>query len=492
MSIWNKNQRWIDKKVKRMRPSEATMFKTTFSAAINLVSEIDKIPKETMDDSDRIFDQINPTSLFSSYIDQLRLAISEPNRFIKGLHFFFSDMATEISKNRLQEQFFQALYTYVEKCSQEDNMLLRVLSKIIFYQLYYLNPNQDKTDRTVCGITSYGEIMTVKNPYPGFDSTVQELNQSSDSAVVNICRSHGIPVSSKEEYDILYQMLLLYKQQVQNLSVFIDEYTYDILPDFKTLKHVKIDTPLFDITFHDYFRENHSEIVNRIRSKRRKTLPLNGIMIYFRSDDKDFPVQRILMKEVFHSDSLTLLYKAETLIGDLPGCYDISSNALYDLLTPYWEKCDGYHVITDMITYLYACIVLDRGNGLFENKNRYMRFVKERDDNDKPLTLFPYEIIIQSLGDEKENTYKRDERISSSQMREDTVIPYMTRKTRIPGYIRPLPKGQKRSQNASDLAERLGIELQPNETYVRTHQKKVRYLKHDTPWNEQKMRYQVI
>ena len=44
--ILNKNQRWIDKKVKRMRPSEATMFEATVRVAINFVLDIDEIPKE--------------------------------------------------------------------------------------------------------------------------------------------------------------------------------------------------------------------------------------------------------------------------------------------------------------------------------------------------------------------------------------------------------------------------------------------------------------
>ena len=44
---------------------------------------------------------------------------------------------------------------------------------------------------------------------------------------------------------------------------------------------------------------------------------------------------------------------------------------------------------------------------------------------------------------------------------------YETAETSIQGYIRKLPAGQKASQEAKELAESLGYDLEPNETYVR-------------------------
>ena len=486
--ILNKNQRWIDKKVKRMRPSEATMFEATVRVAINFVLDIDEIPKEakeTMDDLDRIFEQINPTSLFSSYIDQARLAITEPSKFIRGLYSFYDNKATEIKNDRSQEQLFYLLYTCRTKLSETGNTICGILTAMISYQLDFLNPNPNRTDLAVCGLTTYGELMTVNIPYPGFKSAVMEIemNHCSDTAVINICKSHGMPVNSNEEYDILFNMLDLYSKHVHFLSPFLDEYTYDILPNFKTLKPRETDTPLFNIIFHRNFCDNILEIATQIQNKRRKTLPLNGVMIYFRSCDKNFPVQRILMKEVFHSDKPTVLYKAETLIGDLSGYYDISSSVICNILAiTRWANYDAQNTIPYMITYLYACIVLDKENGLFENIYRYMGFVKESDDNGKPLTLFPYEIKIQSLGNKKEDVYHPECKNASS--KGISVKSYPTRIIKVPAYVRSVPKGDSTSQIAKDLAQKVGIELKEGETYVRPHEKTVHTLKQDFPWRE--------
>lgn len=480
--MWSKNQKWIDKKAKSMLPYKAVMLKATVAVAINFLLEIKEFPKEAIDNLDHIFSELRPISFSSLYIDQLKLAITEPNKFIKDLYSFYVSTATEITKTQSQEQFFHFLYTYQEKCSQENNIILEVFITIILYQLYYLIPNQNKIDYIVCGLTTYGKIMTVKVPYPGFHSAKLELEQCSNSAVVNVCKSHGIPVNSREEYNILYNMLDLYTQQVQQLTPFIDEYTYDILPDFKALKHREIDTPLFDIIFHDYFRKNFSEIVKQIRSKRRKTLPLNGVMIYFRSDDKDFPVQRVLMKEVFHSYKLTMLYKAETLIGDLPGYFDISSNVFYDILIKQWGKYDTCQSIFNMVIYLYACIVLDKENRLYENRNYYMTFVKERGDNNEVSDAFPYEVTIQSLGDEKEDIYQL--KCKDIPPKDTSAKQYPIRITKVPGYIRRLPEGQSPSQTAKESAQKLGLELKDGETYVRQHEKSVRTTKQNSPWRQ--------
>lgn len=481
--IWNKNQQWIDKTAKRMRPSKATMFKDTVGAAINLVLEIDELPKETIDNWDHIFNQISPISSLSLYIDQLRLAITEPREFIKSVYFFYVDRATEINKTRSQEQFFHLLYTYRIEYCEVENPISNIFGNFLLRQLYYLNPNQNGADRIVCGITTYGEIMTVKNPYPGFGTAVVELNQCSDSAIVNVCKSHGLPINSNDEYNVLYDRLDLYLKHAMILAPFIDEYTYDILPDFKTLKLWEKDTPLFGIMLPMDFYENSGEIISRIQNRRRKTLPLNGVTISFRSDDKDFPVQRILMKEVFRSDKPTVLYKAETLIGDLSGYYDISSSIFCNILTmTNWAKYEAYNAIQNMIIYLYACIVLDKENGLFENKYRRMSFVKDRGNDNKPLTLFPYEIKIQSLGGKKEDIYQL--KCKDALPKDISVKPYITRITKVPGYTRSVPKGDSTSQIAKDLAQKVGIELKEGETYVRPHEKTVHTLKQDFPWKE--------
>ena len=57
---------------------------------------------------------------------------------------------------------------------------------------------------------------------------------------------------------------------------------------------------------------------------------------------------------------------------------------------------------------------------------------------------------------------------------------YETAETSIQGYIRKLPAGQKASQEAKELAESLGYDLEPNETYVRPFIRQVFRLKERT------------
>ena len=61
---------------------------------------------------------------------------------------------------------------------------------------------------------------------------------------------------------------------------------------------------------------------------------------------------------------------------------------------------------------------------------------------------------------------------------------YITRMTKVPGYMRRLPDGQVPSQSSKESAQKLGIELKEGETYVRPHEKTVHTLKQDFPWRE--------
>jgi hypothetical protein len=153
-----------------------------------------------------------------------------------------------------------------------------------------------------------------------------------------------------------------------------------------------------------------------------------------------------------------MLYRLSTANGDLCGVYETKDCFCYSIFQTSIEHEYLAAGIESLTLFCYATQVLG-GEYNLEKINRYIS-VQGCDR----LTASCY-----GQGGRLRNVY-------------DGVQPkregdYVAGEASIQGYIRKLPTGQKASQEARELAESLGYDLESNETYVRPFIRQVFRLK---------------
>ena len=156
-----------------------------------------------------------------------------------------------------------------------------------------------------------------------------------------------------------------------------------------------------------------------------------------------------------------MLYRLTSVNGDICGVYETRDGFFYGIFKA--SEAHGYleERMESMILYLYATQVLG-GEYQLSDINRYVMI----EGCDK-LSATGY-----GQGGKLRNVYDGAPYARNGD--------YETTEASIQGYIRKLPAGQKASDEARSLAESLGYDLEPNETYVRPFIRQVFRLKERT------------
>ena len=191
---------------------------------------------------------------------------------------------------------------------------------------------------------------------------------------------------------------------------------------------------------------------------RKRTLPTNGVRITFKGAEI---FSEILLKEILYDNSIYMLYRLNSVNGDICGVYETRDSFFYGIFIA--SEAHGYleERMESMILYLYATQVLG-GSYLLSDINRYLMI-----EGCEHITAEGF-----GLGGKLRNVYDGVQRPRNGD--------YETAEASIQGYIRKLPAGQKASEEARTLAESLGYDLEPNETYVRPFIRQVFRLKERT------------
>ena len=480
ISVDTKYVKRIEKRAKTMIPAKAFLFKEACLIAISIMNMYDGIQREVVIETiNNLQDQMRASSLLSKYFDELKLAVIDSDAFVMGLYSFYISMNMEFRENiLLQDEYFQILLRMALLETHENEIAELAIHSCLCLlegQYEYFNLNLKNSNLMTCGRTNYGEIMALKRPCRDVREVLYEKAFHPNTPIDVICRRHGIPTEPQDIFSILQDRFNAWCAEVSRLSMVLDEYSYDILPHREGNECQIWSVPNFDISF--YGKLSEAQISHEVRFERSKTFPLNGVVIRFNSPSEDFPVRRILMKEVSYPDRVFLLYKIETPTGEFSGFCDLKTYTFADAFLEFGSDERNRNNILNMIIYLYLCEVGKDAKTLQKTILHDMVFIKSRGEDGEPTELFPYQVHFQSLGNKKENVY---------QPGKNSSVPDKIRTSIVKGHPRKLPEGQRCSETAVNLAKSLGIKLKPNYTFVREHEKLVHYQDRLPPWENAK------
>ena len=437
----------------------------TLSTAVEILEWIQDMPFNKLSMSLYFYCQdVGMKEFTRAYEAQLELAGANPEKFAMGLHRFYNEMAHKIQKENQYDLFFEFYYRCVRlRIRNEDEKIDATVStayqNLLIQQLEYLRPNKFDFRTFVAGRKTTGEILVREDPFPTFDLPIYELRSAFEQGKkFENAEEHLYEMYRKAGYEIYNaddQMRIVAQDKIHTttcctLLPFINEYTFDILP--KTIYNANSDIIHKILTWVDL------DTIKADLKHRKRTLPTNGVRITFSGTEI---ISEILFKEILWDNSFYMLYRISTSNGDLSGVYETRDSFFYSI----FQTSVGHEYLTagveSLVLFCYATQVLG-GEYNLEKINRFIS-VQGCDR----LTATGY-----GQGGRLRNVY-------------DGVQPkregdYVAGETSIQGYIRKLPAGQKASQEAKELAESLGYDLESNETYVRPFIRQVFRLKERT------------
>ena len=437
----------------------------TLSTAVEILEWIQDMPFKKLSMSLYFYCQdVGMKEFTRAYETQLELAGANPEKFAMGLHSFYNEMAHKIQKENQYDLFFEFYYRCVRlRIRNEDEKIDATVStayqNLLIQQLEYLRPNKFDFRTFVAGRKTTGEILVREDPFPTFDLPIYELRSAFEQGKkFENAEEHLYEMYRKAGYEIYNaddQMRIVAQDKIHTttcctLLPFINEYTFDILP--KTIYNANSDIIHKILTWVDL------DTIKADLKHRKRTLPTNGVRITFSGTEI---ISEILFKEILWDNSICMLYRISTSNGDLSGVFETRDSFFYSI----FQTSVGHEYLTagveSLVLFCYATQVLG-GEYNLEKINRFIS-VQGCDR----LTATGY-----GQGGRLRNVY-------------DGVQPkregdYVAGETSIQGYIRKLPAGQKASQEAKELAESLGYDLESNETYVRPFIRQVFRLKERT------------
>ena len=406
-------------------------------------------------------DDIISKQLIKKFESQLILSKINPKKFKSGLLTFFKQTTKFIEDNKLHKKFFEFCY-FIYNSLNDKNInkhIINAYQDLLIEQYSHLGKPQE----FMCGISSENKPYYASELYPFLEYPLSEYQKKYGvdanprwNKIMSLTRKYGYDINSLDE-------LLLYLRDDQiignmfyQMSYFINETTDDIIPKPQYLPSEGI------AKIREYLiTEKYLELLQQ----RKYLLPYNGVVGKYTNTGN---IKEILFKERFIYDDLTpvLLFKikfdnnCETM-----GYYDSKLNSIYT----YWKESYGgkhfHKVLENFILENYWHLVCD-----VEIKTN--RAIALKKMNDKDNFLYSEQPGVEYV------VLKRDKIgkvITKTYNRED----YKAVWTDIHPFVRKLPMGSTASSEAKKLAREMGYVLQPGETFVRPHTKKV-FRKDDT------------
>lgn len=445
----------MDKRIAAKPAPVGILMERTFATAIWCLELLFDMPFQKLTAGAYFFcKEVSFRDIVRLYEAQLELAGAAPDKFVFGLHGFYNDIAAKIKKSNryreLAEFLGEAMRLREEKMGTIDQNIIDAYANLILQTLEYIRPQKLDLATCVVGIDTDGNRICAPQPFPFVDMPKQQLFKMAAEGRI------------RSDAEIYHRMVLLYKEQgltVRNvddllnlenstriqentytiLLPFINEYTFDILPEIQYDAGVP---PLLGL----HVSADTHELKTALK-KRKRTLPSNGVKIEL--DDPIGELQGVLLKEIFHGDAVHLLYRLRTVAGDLSGYYNTASGYFFSVTreTTITSICEE---TAALILHLYATQVL----------------------NDYPLengdAISQHGCTVSAtaygMGGKLKPVYCRDERTRVNLHRDES---YTHEDRAINGFIRRMPDGWVASEDAKRTAEELGYDLALNETYVR-------------------------
>ena len=454
--------RRITKKAKDKPLPVITLQSRTLSTAIQILEEIQNIPFEKLAMSLYFYCQdVGMKEFTRAYEAQIELAGANPEKFVSGLHRFYNEMAQKIQRQNLFDNFFEFYYRCVKLRLRHMNenvnsTVSTAYQNLLVQQMEYLRPDKFDFRTFVAGRKTTGEIMTREDPFPTFDMPAFELRcaveqgrkiSDPEKYLYDLYRKAGYDIHSEDDHLRIVAEDKIHTTTCCTLLPFINEYTFDVLP-------VQIYNADSNIIQRLLTMVDLDDLKTKLK-RRRRTLPTNGVRIVFAGAEI---FSEILFKEILYDNSIYMLYRLTTINGDLCGVYETRDGFFYGI----FQASENFEYLgarmEEMILFLYATQVLGDCYQLADI-NRHIDI----------QGCGNISAVAYGQGDKLRNVYDGAQHVRSGE--------YEPAEATIQGYIRKLPAGQKASQEARNLAESLGYELETNETYVRPFIRQVFKLK---------------
>ena len=458
ISYWRK----LNKKLRGKPYPVITIQRRTLSTASEILDTICDIPFEKLSMSLYFYCQdVGMAQFTHAYESQIELAGANPDKFVFGLHEFYTRMASKIRKEDLYDLFFEFYYRCMKmrfKSSNEkiDDKVMIAYQNLLIQQLEYMRPSKFDLNVFVAGRKTTGEIMTRPDQFPTFDAAMYEFNDAieqgqrfkdAEEYLYSLYRKHGYDINNETDQLIIVMQDKAHTTTCCTLLPFINEYTYDILPQTVFSTNTKL---IMDILH----QVDVSALKNALK-KRKRTLPMAGVRINFSENPS---VNYIILKEILYDNAVYMLYRLNTSDGDLSGLYETKDQFFSSILS----SSESHQYLSDrieaLVLYCYASQVL----------------------RDYPLSEIGKYISVCGTELLSASCYSQGERLRNVYDRAPTTLNkenLEVGEASIQGYIRKLPAGHKASEEARELAESLGYDLEANETYVRPFIKQVFRLK---------------
>lgn len=391
-----------------------------------------------------ICDEVGFKFFSEKYRNVIEVAKLHPEKLCEQLYKYLRDIGKQIKKDNLLQDFFMfmSIFTEATHISTEHREIFLAYMDLLSEQTEFLRPQFFNHNQLIVGITTENELLTINDPFPNLDLPVYEFIKSrkkgSDGMALlqKLLRKYGY---DDREYEEKHSSSGFFTNNINFLIPYINEFTYDMLPKNPYLprKDVKI------------IKTNENIPTTDILKARRRTLPANGFLIKF-SDS--IYLEQALLKEVYYNNSIHLLCKFSTHVGDITVRYNTSNGAFF---TPF-DYQEGYaaevhNCLKNISLWLYAAYVCQNEElGILPTEEAYKAFT-----NDMQAT-----VTFASIGGKPRTT------LSSSSGNHLDYDKYEQKSVSIAGYIRKLPEGQKASEEKRLVAQSLGLKLEDDETYV--------------------------
>lgn len=500
--VANKYVPWIRKKTKgKPQPVKDMMYRAN-GTAMGVLSELSGVPFAELSSNLYFIAQDMRMKEFTRlYEAELELASIDQDKFVKEIYKFFNDISRQIKKDGLYQEFFEFAslcnrYRYhllANKRSENTEHIINAYQSMLLETFEFIRPNKFDFSQVVVGLDTKGEVLLAKDIYPYADVPIREMQEyletkkgpimgSMEELMAKFFAKHGyLNVKNMDDVEEMMEADRIYTHQHTTLSPYINEYTYDILPDpdkpvdrnllkFLTYMPVNIDMP---------------QLKARLM-KRARTLPANGTVFELKAANGGpyRGVTKVLLRETMHGDDIILLYKMELNCGaqgELSGCYNTREQSFYSILQEA-KPSESYFWTESLVLYLYACAVLRDGDRLLSELNNAFRFGQSVVNGAMTSISIPAREMDVAV-----SMYSRGGKLKRSDNKEDAVHTptgvrrgndaYESEERAIQGFIRKVGAGWTPSPEAVARATALGFDLAPDETYVQPFIKSVLKLK---------------
>lgn len=284
-----------------------------FADAVQILARFENLPQHELIASVYVFCRDEQYQFISKRFEAcIETAILAPDEFVHGLHKWCNAMAAKLKNTPGGLKAFAEFASLYRRLSTEkagiekiDQHVVWAYIDLICLMLNYIRPNKFDSAKAICGVTTDGKPLTIHNPYaldamPSFEFKAISCGVKGykdiplnvkDFSLGYVFRKYGFyNVETSQDANLLNMQMRYFQDLRLALLPYINEYTYDIMPEHMFTCILK-NFHLLTVDGLDV-----KALREKLRTSRRRTLPSNGITVTF--DDPTVCLKALRLKEM--------------------------------------------------------------------------------------------------------------------------------------------------------------------------------------------------